>query len=84
MEPINVLNMGNISDFHLELSNLLFFYFFKSDNPFISPRKKILPIIGFMVFKTTGLNPGFQRKNRFEKICTESWYIGKNVSDFSF
>ena len=37
-----------------------------------------------MVLKTTGLSPRFQRKNRFWNICTESWDIGKNVSDFSF
>ena len=37
-----------------------------------------------MVVKTTGLNPGFQRKNRFYKICIESRDIGKNVSKFSF
>ena len=36
--------------------------------------------IGFMVLKTTGLNPVFQRKNPFWKIFTESWDIGKNVS----
>ena len=40
----------------------------------------IIPNIGFMVHKTTGLNPVFQRKNTFWKIFTESWDIGKNVS----
>ena len=40
--------------------------------------------MGFIVVKTTGLNPGFQRKNRFWKICTESSDIDKNVSKFSF
>ena len=38
--------------------------------------------MGFMVFKLTGLDPRFQRKNRFWKICTESRDIGKNVSNF--
>ena len=33
-----------------------------------------------MVLKPTGSNPRFQCKNRFWKICTESWDIGKNVS----
>ena len=37
-----------------------------------------------MVRKMTGLNPGFQHKNQFWKICTESWDISKNVSKFSF
>ena len=40
--------------------------------------------MGFMVLKTTGLNPGFQCKNQFWKICIESWDIGKNLSKFSF
>ena len=35
--------------------------------------------MGFMVFKTTGLNPRFQRKNRFWKICTGSRDIKQNV-----
>ena len=43
----------------------------KFQDPNISP-KKILPIIGFMVLKMTGLTPGFQCKKRFGKICTES------------
>ena len=64
MEPFDDLNMGNISDFHLEHSNCYLFYVFKFRDPYIGP-KKILPIMGFMVFKTTGLNPRFQRKNRF-------------------
>ena len=33
---------------------------------------------------TTILKPGFQHKNRFWKICTESWDIGKNVFKFNF
>ena len=32
-----------------------------------------------MVLKTTGLNQGFQRKNRFLKICTGSQDIKQNV-----
>ena len=44
-------------------------------------KKKIIQIIGFMVFKTTGSDSRFQRKNRFWKICTESRDIGKNVSE---
>ena len=35
-----------------------------------------------MVLKTTGSNPRFQCKNRFWKICTESWDIRLNVSKF--
>ena len=62
----------------------IFFYFFKFQDPFIIPRKKNLPMIGFMVHKTFGLNPALQRKNRAWKICTESWNIGKNISTFSF
>ena len=43
-------------------------------------KKKIVQIIGFMVFKSTGLDSRFQRKNRFWKICTESPDITKKVS----
>ena len=50
-------------------------------DPFIS-QKKILPIIGFMVLKTTGLSSWFQRKNRFWKICTRFWDINQNVPKF--
>ena len=56
MEPLDVLNMENISYFHLEHPNFYLFYLFKIWDPFISP------IIRFMVLKTTGLNPWFQRK----------------------
>ena len=65
MEPFDVLNMGNFSYFHLEHSNCYHFYFFKFWDPFISPKKKIPPIIGFMILKTTGLNPRFQCKYFF-------------------
>ena len=51
-------------------------------HPYIN-QKKILQIIGFMLFKTTSLNLGFQCKNQFGKICTESWDIGKNVSKYA-
>ena len=37
-------------------------------DPFIS-KKKIVRIIGFIVFKLTGLDSRFQRKNRFEKFA---------------
>ena len=40
MEPFDELSIGNISDFHLEPSNLHFFQFFKFQSPFISPKKK--------------------------------------------
>ena len=43
--------------------------------------KKNVEIIGFMVFKSTGSISPFQRKNRFWKICTESWDITKKVSE---
>ena len=36
--------------------------------------------MGFMVFKSTGLNSRFKRKNRFWKNCTESQNITKKVS----
>ena len=39
MVPFDVLSMGNISNFHLEPSNLHFFQFFKFQSPFISPKK---------------------------------------------
>ena len=39
MEPFDVLNMGNISDFHLEHSNCYLFYVFKFRDPYISPKK---------------------------------------------
>ena len=45
--------------------------------------KKIVQIMGFMVFKSTGLDSRFQRKNCFWKICTESRDIGQNVSNFA-
>ena len=53
--------------------------FKKMSDPFIS-EKKIVPLMGFMVFKSTGLDSRFQRKNRFWKICTESQDITKKVS----
>ena len=39
MVPFDVLSVGNISNFHLEPSNLHFFQFFKFQSPFISPKK---------------------------------------------
>ena len=36
-----------------------------------------------MVFKSTGLDSRFQRKNRFWKICTGSRDIGQNMSTFA-
>ena len=39
-----------------------------------------IPIMGFMVFNSTGLDSQFQRKNQFWKICTESQDITKKVS----
>ena len=45
--------------------------------------KKIVQIMGFMVFKLTGLDSRLQRKKRFWKICTESRDIGQNVSNFA-
>ena len=36
-----------------------------------------------MVFKLTGSDSWFQCKNRFGKICTESWDIGKKVSKYA-
>ena len=39
MEPFDVRNMGNISDFYLEHSNLHFFPVFKFQDPIISPKK---------------------------------------------
>ena len=44
--------------------------------------KKVVRIIGFMVFKSTGLDSRFQCKNQFGKICTESRDISQNVSNF--
>ena len=35
----------------------------KFQDPYFKSEKKGLPIIGFIALKTTGLNPGFQRKN---------------------
>ena len=51
-------------------------------DPFIS-EKKFVQIVGFMVFKSTGLDSRFQRKNRFWKICTETQDIIKKVSKIS-
>ena len=48
MEALDVLNMGNIQNFHVDHSNRYLFYFFKFQDPFIGP-KKIIPIMGFMV-----------------------------------
>ena len=53
-----------------------------SSDPF-KGEKKIVPIMGFMVFKSTGLDSRFQRKNRFWKICTGSRDIGQNMSNFA-
>ena len=44
--------------------------------------KKNVRIMGFMVFKSSGSDSRFQRKNRFWKICTESRDIGQNMSNF--
>ena len=48
--------------------------------PFIS--EKNVWNIGFMLFKSTGLDSRFQRMNRFWKTCTESWDISQNMSNF--
>ena len=63
--PFDVLSMGNISNFHMEPSNLHFFHFFKFQSSFRSPKKN-LPIIGFMVLKTT---QDFNAKIGFEKYA---------------
>ena len=39
MEAFDVLNMGNISNFHLDHSNRYLFLLFKFQDPFISPKK---------------------------------------------
>ena len=39
--------------------------------------------MGFMVFKSTGLDSRLQRKKLFGKICIESRDIGQNVSNFA-
>ena len=39
MDPFYVLNMGNISNFHLDHSNRYLFLLFKFQDPFISPKK---------------------------------------------
>ena len=39
MDPFDVLNMGNISNFHLDHSNCYLFILFKFQDPFISPKK---------------------------------------------
>ena len=39
MVPFDVLSLGNISDFHLEPSNLHFFHFFKFQSPFKGQKK---------------------------------------------
>ena len=36
-----------------------------------------------MVLKSTGLSSRFQHKNRFWKICTGSWDIGKNIQNYA-
>ena len=41
---------------------------------------KIITNIGFMVLKTTGLNPGFQRQNWFGKICLEPSELRPRIS----
>ena len=51
-------------------------------DPFIS-EKKIVRIMRFMVFKSTGSDSRFQSKNRFLNICTESRVTGQNVSKFA-
>ena len=39
MDPFNVLNMGNISNFYLDHSNRYLFLLFIFQDPFISPKK---------------------------------------------
>ena len=39
MEAFDVLNMENISNFHLDHSNCYLFLLFKFQDPFISPKK---------------------------------------------
>ena len=58
MEPFDELSIGNISDFHLEPSNLHFFQFLKFQNPFISPKKD-----------SSDWNLGFNPKIGFEKYA---------------
>ena len=43
-------------------------------------KNKIVRIIGFMVFKSTGTISRFQRTNRFWKICNESQDNTKKLS----
>ena len=59
MEPFDVLNVGNILDFHLEHFNL---HLFQIPGPLFKSGGKN-PFIEFMVLKMTGLKTGnwFQR-----------------------
>ena len=52
--------------------------------PLYKREKKIVRIIGFMVFKTTSSISRFQCKNRIWKICTESQDISKKLSKIGF
>ena len=79
-----------MAPWYIKTEKKRFFYFWDflawevADSKFLWPlykwRKKIVPIIGFMVFKSTGSISRFQRKNRFWKIRTESQVITKKLS----
>ena len=64
MEPFDVLNMGNISYFHLKHSNCYLFYLFKFRDPFISPKRNSSD---YRVYGTQ--NDGFNAKIGFEKYA---------------
>ena len=83
MDPFDVLNMGNISNFHLDHSNRYLFLLFKFQDPFISPKKNSSD---YMVYGTQNdqLELRILMQKLVWKICIESWDMGKNVSKFSF
>ena len=77
----HIPNLGSHSILYLkeeskfsEFSDFVYYSEISRQNgsdPFIS-EKKIVWIIGFMVFKSTGSDSQFQHKNWFRKIFTES------------
>ena len=69
MEPFDVLNMGNISYFHLEHSNCYLFYVFKFRDPYIGPEKKIFQLWGLWYSKRPAWTHGFNAKIGFEKYA---------------
>ena len=91
MEAFDVLNMENISNFHLDHSNRYFFLLFKFQDPFISPKKNSSD---YRVYgsQNDGLEPrvstqksvlqNMHRVPRYWQKCIQIYLFKQNVKNF--